>query len=97
MPVSFRSRAAVAAVWRNSAMRLSSSLALLSENRCTPASRVPGTVLSSGMSAGSVSLSMPNWDGAPVILMLVVPPDSTLLMRSRQSATTPRTVAAAPT
>ena len=70
---------------------------LLSENRCAPASRVPGTARSSGIRAGIVSSSKPNWEGAPVIRMLVAAPGSALLTRSRQSAITPRRAATCPT
>ncbi len=81
----------------NSPIRLCSSLALLSGKKCSPAMLTPSTWDSRGISWGRVSLSKPNWEGVPVIRMLVVALAEALLTRSRQSARTPCATAAAPT
>jgi hypothetical protein len=57
---------------------------------------VPGTACSSGSWARSVSLSMPNCEGVPIIRMLPAATAPTVLILSRQSMTTPNRLAMLP-
>ncbi len=58
---------------------------------------VPGTSRSAAARPGRVSLSKPNWEGTPVMRMLVAAAPVALLTRIRQSAVRPSFSAVSPT